>query len=192
MKKLFASSLVFISLGLSTFLNAQEFSLEGVKKTASNVTKEFESKIKKELKDAKREAGIKGMTDFCVTDSRKILEEINKKYAPKISVKRISLNNRNEKAKPEEKEIKILEAFDLIQKSDAYEPKQIVQIVDDNTYKIYSPIQMNSRDCKKCHGLENKVDKESKKRFSEVYKNNRGYGHKSGDIRGAVVVTVSK
>ncbi|WP_321469130.1 DUF3365 domain-containing protein [Halarcobacter sp.] len=192
MKKQFTAITIFILIGSLSFINAQELTLENVKQTASKVTKEFESKLKKELKNAKRAGGTKAMTDFCINDSKKIQKEINEKYGSKISIKRISLNNRNKKAKPEKNEIKILEAFDLIQKSDAYEPEQIVQVVDDNTYKIYSPIQMNSRDCKKCHGLDRKVDKEAKKRFSEVYKNDRGYGHKSGDIRGAVVVTVSK
>lgn len=192
MKRVFTVNLILLSLGFTSFANAQELSLEEVKSTASKITKEFESELKKELKDAKKAAGIKGMTDYCINDSKKVLEKINKKYGPKISLKRVSLNNRNEKAKPLDNEIKILKAFDLIQESDAYEPEQIVQISNDNEYKVYSPIQMNSRDCKKCHGLDNKVDKESKKRFSEVYKNNGGYGYKSGDIRGSIVVSISK
>lgn len=189
MKKILLGSLI-LSLGLNSF--AEDFSLEKVKELASNVTKEFESTLKKELKDAKKSNDTAGMTDYCINDSKKIVEKLNEKYGSKVSIKRISLNNRNEKAKADEKEKKILEAFDLIQKSDAYQPDNIIQIVDDNTYKVYSPIVMNSRDCKICHGLENKVDKESKKRFSDVYKNVNGYGYKSGDVRGAVVVTISK
>jgi len=177
---------------LSNNLSAQELTLQKVKKIASDVTKKFESQLKKELKNAKRSGGIDAMTEYCINDSKKILEKLNKKYNPKISIKRVSLNNRNEKAKPLDEEIKILKAFDLIQKSDAYEPKQIVQIVSENRYKVYSPITMNSRDCKKCHGVKNKINKKSQKRFFEVYKNKKGFGHKSGDIRGAVVVTISK
>ena len=185
-------NLIFVLFSGLFFINAKELTLEGVKETALKVTKEFEKRLKKELKNAKRVGGTKAMIDFCINDSKKIQEDINKKYGPNISIKRVSLNYRNEKAKPKDNEIKILKAFDLIQQSDAYEPEQIVQIVDDNKYKVYSAIQMNSRDCKKCHGLDKNVDKNTKKRFSEVYKNDRGYGHKSGDVRGAVVVTVSK
>lgn len=187
-------NILVVSLILSSFLfaNAEELSLEKVKEIALKATSEFNSKLKKELKSAKKTDGTRGMTNYCIDDSIKMLEEFDKKLGAKVSIKRISLNNRNEKSKALESETKILQSFDLIQKSDAYQPKQIVQIVDDNTYKVYSPIEMKSRDCKKCHGLEKKLDKESKKRFSEVYKNDNGYGYKSGEIRGALVVTISK
>ncbi|QKF80817.1 Tll0287-like domain-containing protein [Halarcobacter ebronensis] len=190
---IFKNSLIFLlSMLFVQNIYAQEVTLIEAKELAYKVTKEFESRLKRELKEAKKVNDTKGMTDYCINESKKVLEEINSKYGPKVSIKRVSLNNRNEKAKPENNEINILKAFDLIQKSDAYEPEQIVQVINDNTYKIYSPIEMNSRDCKKCHGLDSKVDKESKRRFSEVYKNDRGYGHKSGDIRGAVVITISR
>ena len=185
--------LLIFSLILSSFLFAQEeLTLEKVKEVASKATSELNSKLKKELKNAKRSGKTKAMTNFCIDDAPKIIEEIDKNYGSKVSIKRVSLNNRSEKAKALENEINILKAFALIQKSDAYQPKQIVQIVDDNTYKVYSPIEMKSRDCKKCHGLEKKVDKDSKKRFSDIYKNDDGYGYRSGEIRGAVVITISK
>jgi ABC-type transporter MlaC component len=168
LKKFLISGLI-LSISFSSF--AQEFTKESVQKLAHDVIKEYNSTLKKELKDAKK---------------------LNEKYAPKVSIKRISLNNRNEKAKADESEEKILKAFELIAKSDAYQPDEIVQVIDDNTFKVYSPITMNSRDCKKCHGVEKKVDKKSKDRFFEVYKNNNAYGYKSGDVRGAVVVTIFK
>ncbi|PLY05887.1 MAG: hypothetical protein C0625_11155 [Arcobacter sp.] len=186
--------LLIYSFILSSFLFASQdvLTLDKVKEVAFQATSELNSELKKELKEAKKSGKTKEMTSFCIDESAKLIEKIDKKYGSKVSIKRVSLNNRNEKSKAQENEINILKAFDLIQKSDAYQSKQIVQIVDDNTYKVYSPIEMKSRDCKKCHGLENKVDKDSKKRFSEVYKNNRGYGYKSGEIRGAVVITISK
>lgn len=189
MKKILLSSLVLLAL---VSLEAEELTLQKVKQIAEEATSKFNSQLKKELKKAKRANKTKGMTDYCINDSMKMLETYNKKLGSKIDIKRVSLNNRNEKAKALEDERKILQAFDLIQKSDAYLPKQIVQVVDDNTFKVYSPIEMKSRDCKKCHGIEKKVDKESKKRFSQVYKNNKAYGYKSAEVRGAVVVTISK
>ncbi|WP_072679660.1 DUF3365 domain-containing protein [Arcobacter sp. LA11] len=189
MKKLLVVSLTLLSF---LFVNAEELTLDKVKEVASKATSELNSKLKKELKKAKKADKTKGMTSFCIDESPKIIDEIDKKYGSKVSIKRVSLNNRSEKSKVLKDEINILKAFDLIQKSDAYQPKQIIQIVDENTYKVYSPVEMKSRDCKKCHGLEKKVDKDSKKRFSDVYKNDNGYGHKSGEIRGAVVITISK
>ena len=66
------------------------------------------------------------------------------------------------------------------------------KIIDEKTYKVYSPIEMKSRDCKKCHGLEEKIDKESRDNFTAAYKNNKAYGYKSGEIRGSVVISISK
>ena len=191
-KRLTLKKLILLGLFLSTCLFSQELTLEKVKEIASNASLELNSKIKKGLKKAKRKNGTEEMGNFCIDDSIKILEKLNKKLGSKVIVKRVSLNNRNKNSKALENEVAILKAFELIQQSDAYQPKQIVQIVDDNTYKVYSPIAMKSRDCKKCHGLEKKVDKELKKQFSKTYKNENGYGYKSGEIRGAVVVTVSK
>ena len=128
MKKLLIYGLILLSF---CFANAEELTLEKVKEIALKASSEVESVLKKELKKAKKDNGIKGMTDFCIDKSVKIIEEIDKKYGPKVSIKRISLNNRNEKAKPLTSETNILQSFDLIQKSDAYQPKQIVQIVDD-------------------------------------------------------------
>jgi len=188
--KNFLISGLILSISLSSF--AQEFTKQNAQKLAHNVIKEYNSTLKKELKDSKRAKRLEGMVDYCINDSKKVAKKLNEKYGPKVLVKRVSLNNRNEKAKAAQSEEKILKAFELIAKSDAYQPDEIVQIIDDNTFKIYSPITMNSRDCKKCHGVDKKVDKKSKDRFFEIYKNNNAYGYKSGDVRGAVVVTIFK
>lgn len=105
MKKILLGSLI-LSLGLNSF--AEDFSLEKVKELASNVTKEFESTLKKELKDAKKSNDTVGMTDYCINDSKKIVEKLNEKYGSKVSIKRISLNNRNEKQKLMKKRKKFL------------------------------------------------------------------------------------
>ncbi len=186
-------TLILTSLLLSStlFLQAQELSLEKVESIATKTSSDLDSKLKKELKKAKRANDLEGMTTFCVDESRKLIEQFNKELDSNISIKRVSLNSRNKKAEALKDEESILKAFELIQKSDAYLPKQIVQLVDENKYKVYTPIQMKSRDCKKCHGINNKVNIETKKRFTEVYKNDNGYGYKSGDVRGAYITTIS-
>ena len=184
--------LFVLLIGVCFVANAQELTLEKVKELAIKANLELNSTLKKELKNAKKIGKVKAMSDFCIKDSRKVIKKMDDKLGPNISIKRVSLNNRNEKSKALENEINILKAFDLIQQSDAYMPKQIVQIVDENTYKVYFAIAMKSRECKKCHGLDKKVDQDAKKRFFDVYKNNKAYGYKSGEIRGAVVVTISR
>lgn len=187
MKNILLTGLIAVS-----FLSAKDLTLEHVEQVGEKHISYVQGKIKKELKKAKRKNGIEGMADFCMNESVKLIEAYDKKLGNKVLVKRISLNSRNDNAKAKKEEIKILKAFDLIQEADAYQPKQIVQIIDDNTYKVYAPIKMSSRDCKKCHGLDKRVKKDLKKQFLSKYKNENGYGYKSGEIRGAVVVTIFK
>lgn len=177
---------------LSGVLYAKDLGLQKVQEVGLKHASAVQSKIKKGLKKAKRKDGLEGMASFCMDESSKIIQEYDKKLGNKISIKRVSLNNRGKNANASENEVKILNAFNLIQESDAYQPKQIVQIVDDTTYKVYAPIKMSSRDCKKCHGSSRRVKKDLKKQFLSKYNNENGYGYKSGEIRGAVVVTISK
>jgi len=67
-------------------------------------------------------------------------------------------------------------------------PKSIIQAKEDGSFKLYSPIVMNSRYCKKCHGDKKLVDPKIRKIFEKKYPNDKAYGFQIGDLRGAVVV----
>ncbi|WP_044416570.1 hypothetical protein [Halarcobacter anaerophilus] len=58
MKRIFLG-ILFLLFGFTNFLNAQELTLDEVKKKASTVIKEFESKLKKELKMQKEKVVLK-------------------------------------------------------------------------------------------------------------------------------------
>ena len=61
MKKLLIFGFI---LSLTYCVSAEELSLEKVKELALKASSEVESVLKKELKKIKKDAGIKGMTDF--------------------------------------------------------------------------------------------------------------------------------
>lgn len=137
------------------------------------------------------EKGVYLAAKFCAEESMEKIEKLNKKLGDNISIKRVSISNRNPASYPLKSEISIVKAFDLIEKSDAYMPKQIVQLVDDGIYKVYFPATMSSRSCKKCHGKADKIDKKTLAFFKDKYPNDKGLNFRSGQVRGAVVVTVN-
>jgi len=180
----------FVSAALFAAETQKELTHSEVEKIGAKAVRKLNTMLKTKIKDAKRKGGVRAIADFCINNSVEAIEKLDKELGDNIKIKRVSLKNRNPKAYPEENEIKILKAFELIQKSDAYLPKSIVQVIDEKTYKVYSPIVMKSRTCKKCHGPEKTIKKELKELFAKKYPNDKAYGYKSGEIRGAIVVTI--
>ncbi len=135
--------------------------------------------------------GVYLAAKFCAEESLESIKKLDKKLGADISIKRVSISNRNPASYPLKSEISILKAFDLIERSDAFMPKQVVQMVDYGIYKVYFPATMSSRSCKKCHGKANKIDKKTLAFFKEKYPNDKGLNFRSGQVRGAVIVTVN-
>jgi len=160
------------------------------KQKAKKTAHMFHELMKQNVKRRLNDEGVLSAAIFCAEDSYNMIKQFNKELGYDIDLKRISFNNRNPKSHPLEDEEKILKAFDLIEKSDAFLPKEIVQYVGDDIYKVYFPATMSSKSCKVCHGLKETIDPKIKKLFRKKYKEEKAYGFKSGQIRGAVVVTV--
>lgn len=188
MKNLFKLTIFFLIVLVN--LEGKEYTKEEAEILASKVVSEFNQELKVGFRDAKDKGGIEAMADFCINDSKKIFQNINTKYGNDVTIKRVSLNNRNENAKAVDKEINILKAFELIEKSNSYLPKYIVQMSGENNYNVFFPIEMDRKDCKKCHGVESKVDESIKQKFYKAYKNNSAFGYESGEVRGAFVVNI--
>jgi hypothetical protein len=157
---------------------------------AKHAVHELHTIMKQNVKSKFKEGGIEAAAKFCADESYEKIKELDKKLGKDISIKRVSLFNRNPESYPEKSEKSIVKAFTMIARSDAHLPKQIVQVVDYTTYKVYSPAVMASRNCKLCHGKKNKVDPKVQQLFEEKYPNDNAYGFGSGEVRGAIVVTV--
>ena len=142
------------------------------------------------VKTKYRQEGPLSAAKFCALESYSKIKEMNKKLGSNISIKRVSFFNRNPNAYPQKDEVNILKAFDLIERSAAYMPKEIVQAMGYDTYKVYFPATMSSKTCKKCHGEKSIVNPKIQKLFEDNYPYDKAYGFKSGEVRGAVVVTV--
>ena len=168
---------------------AQEYSVKEVQKIGGKISKEVQKTLKRKLKQAKKSGGLEAMAEYCAEKSLTDIDAIRRKYGKELSVRRVSLGHRNPKNAPKADEKKMLEAMDLLVKANAFLPKTIVQAHEDGSYKVYAPITLNSRTCKKCHGDKESIDPKIVKYFASKYKDDKGYGFHSGDLRGAIVVT---
>jgi hypothetical protein len=156
---------------------------------AKHVAHGFHSLMKNTMKKTLKECCILAAAKFCVNDSKKKLEEFNSKLEAGLSLKRISLKNRNKDAYPLKDEINIVKSFDLLEASSVYLPS-ITQVVGENKFKVYFPTTLSERTCKKCHGLEKDINPKVLRLIQHTYPNDKALNYKAGQVRGAVVVTV--
>ncbi len=183
-KKIYLLPLPFL---VTAFLFAKEYNLKEVQEIGNKVAKEVKKTLKHKVREAKKKGGLEAVAKYCMEESRKDIENIEKKYQD-IKVRRVSLHSRNSKNQAAKDEEDILRAFELLAKAGAYMPKSVVQADEEGGFKLYSPIVMNSRYCKKCHGDKSIVDPKLRKIFEKKYPNDKSYGFHIGDLRGAVVV----
>jgi len=179
-----------LALLFAGMVQAEEYSVKQVQEIGGKIAKEIQKTLKHKLKKAKKKGGIEAMAEYCAEKSLKDIDAIRQKYDKGLTVRRVSLGHRNPKNAPKsEDEEKMLKALDLLVKANAFLPKTIVQAHEDGSYKLYAPITLNSRTCKKCHGDKESIDPKIVKYFASKYKDDKGYGFHSGDLRGAIVVT---
>ena len=160
------------------------------KKQAETAAHALHTMMKSNVKKRLREGGILSAAKFCGEESYGKIRALSDELGPGLSIKRVSLLNRNPKSFPEEGERGIVKALDLMEQGNAYLPDAVVQLLDASTYKVYIPSTMSSRNCKKCHGSEKEIDPQVREYLKKRFPDDKAVGFRSGQVRGAVVVTV--
>jgi hypothetical protein len=188
MKKILLLSL--LSFSLFAQYDANEAPYNVALQKANHALHELHSMIRGNMKAEKQKGDILSTAQFCANKSYANIEELNQELEEGISIKRVSLANRNPKSYPEEDEKKVLEAFTLLADSLSYLPHEIVQLKEDGVYKIYFPSVMSSKNCKACHGVQDQTNLEVQQFMKKRYPNDKAFGFKTGQVRGAVIVTV--
>ncbi|MCK9161534.1 MAG: DUF3365 domain-containing protein [Arcobacteraceae bacterium] len=181
---------VIFTLLFIQFLFAASNAKDEAIATATDARHKLHDAIASKVNEKVLNSGLYDAAVFCVNDSYNNTKKLDESLGDNVSIKRVSLGNRNPNSYPQDDEKKILEAFALIESSSAYLPDQIVQVTDKGDYKVYFPATMSNKNCKLCHGVEANINKEVHSLFKEKYPNDKAYGFSSGEVRGAVVITI--
>ncbi len=189
MKNHSLSALLLASLLVPLGWGEDSLSLERIAHLGKETTDGLHHRLQKEI--AKHQAnGLVDMTDFCIHNAQAITQAYNRELGGGITVKRISLKNRNDVNKAASDEAPILEALELLSRSSAYLPEHVIQIDEHGSYKYYRPIVLTKRGCVACHGGPENIAREVRAMVAENYPNDKAIYYNRGDLRGAFVVEI--
>jgi len=170
--------------------NKQDDTLKSVKQTAKKSSKLLLKTLGSNMKKNMKAGGPMQALDFCSKEAYTLTEKVNKELPKGVSVKRITLKDRNPANQAQKDEAAVLEALAKLKSANVVLPKLVVQKVDANTYKVYKPLVINKKVCLKCHGdIQNK---QLKAEIEKRYPADKATHYKMGDLRGAVVTTIKQ
>jgi PBP1b-binding outer membrane lipoprotein LpoB len=178
---------LFLSSCTSSHTTLQPQEKKEVKKTAIKAIKYLGKTLQRNLKKVIKSHGIAGGANFCSKRASIIETKINKKLKKGITIKRISLKNRNTNNYPKNSdEIQILKQFEKNKSK-----KLIIKKIKNNHYKVYKPIYMGGK-CLACHGDSQSRHKQAYYIIKDHYPKDKAINYKKGDFRGAFLVEIIK
>ena len=178
--------LSLLALLLTTALCANETPqnvIDTGDKVSQSLIKQLGSKLKHELQTN----GLLPAAIFCNENAYILTEEVNLHQIEGVSVKRISLKERNPANIPTVDEKEVLESMQKLLKEKKL-PKYLVKKTE-ASYKYYKPLVIKKEVCLKCHGDISK-NKELTSFMQEHYPQDKATGYKMNDLRGAILVEI--
>lgn len=177
----------------SALLNAQMLTPQDKEYTnivanGKAATKLLLETLQKNMQEHMKQGGVMGALSFCSNEAYALTEKVNSQLPEGISTKRISMKYRNPANEPQNDEAKILNFFEKNQNA---LPEFEVEKVDEHTYKFYKPLTINKPVCLVCH-CDLATNPALQKAITQKYPNDKAFGYKMNDLRGAVVVTIKR
>lgn len=186
MKKTFISLVTLLSFINIAYANDNE-----LLKKSKSASKSLLGTLKTQLTQAMKKGDTKKAVVVCSSIAQNIAKDVSKKN--NLSIKRVSLKNRNINGKPDAYEEKNLKIFNELNKNGkitpTYEVFETVVEKDKKSFRYMKPI-ITGKTCLQCHGNPEQIKPEVKKILKEKYPHDTALGYKEGDIRGAVSVKV--
>ncbi len=173
---------------LSSILCAQDIPQKVIdtgEKVSQELMKTLSSKLQYEIK----ENGLIQAAAFCNINALTLTEEVNLHQVQGVSIRRISLKERNAANTPSADEKKVLESMqNMLEKKQL--PPYLVEH-EGKRYKYYKPLVIKKEACLKCHG-DISTNPELSQFMKEHYPFDKAQGYKMGDLRGAMVVEITQ
>ncbi len=179
---------LLLSLFLSSLLLSEE-TPKNIIDAGDKLSKELLSKLGSKLVHEVKTNGLLSAAEFCNSNALTLTEEVNLHQVEGISVKRISLQERNSANKAKADEAAVLESMqEMLEKNTL--PAYVIT-KEAKTYKYYKPLIIKKDLCLKCHGDISK-NSELNQFILEAYPEDKATGYKMGDLRGAVLVEIKE
>lgn len=160
---------------------AEQYTIKGVE-IAQTTAKKLGSALVEKMKDG----GVKEAVPFCNTTALPITEEMANKF--NVDIKRTSHLLRNEKNKPNEEEVLVLNNYSKLFANNK-KMKPVVEIDKSGNPHFYAPILLQKK-CLTCHGeIGIDVTKKSDSIIESYYPKDLATGFKEGDLRGIWSIT---
>lgn len=177
----------------SVLLNAQTLTPQdqeyaNVVASGKSATKLLLETLQKNMQEHMKQGGVMGALSFCSNEAYTLTDKVNSQLPKGISTKRVSMKYRNPANEPQSDEVKVLNSFE---KNNNNLPEFEVEKVDEHTYKFYKPLTINKPVCLVCHG-DLTSNPALQKAIAQKYPNDKAFGYKMNDLRGAVVVTIKR
>lgn len=161
--------------------------IDAEKQRSMEVVKAFTNSLQAELKKGMKEGGPTNAVSVCNIKADVIARDVSQKQG--LTIKRVSLKNRNPDNAPNEWQKKVLEDFE--QRKLSGEPMAQITYTDvaetgtGTQFRFMKAIPTKAI-CILCHG-EN-IGAEVKEKLDRLYPDDKARGFRPGDIRGAFVV----
>lgn len=133
--------------------------------------------------------GPVGALRFCSQNALLLTDQAAKESG--VSIKRVSLKNRNPANSASAEEQTVLNGWEKMQHSGQPLPAYEIKHIAVGEYTYYKPIVINNEACLKCHG-DIAADSPLGKEIKAIYAEDKATGYTMGDLRGMIVITLPK
>jgi hypothetical protein len=169
--------------------SAQEESVASALRHARQLADELLDKVRRLLLTELEKGGYEGAVRVCSEVAQGIPREIEARTG--ASIRRVSVRYRNPKNAPDEYERRKLEEFERQHRARVL-PDESAEVVreEGRTYLRYMRPILVGPLCITCHGPKDALPSSVRAILAEKYPDDRATGYRSGDVRGAVSVTL--
>lgn len=181
-------SLILLSF-ISSLLLAEPLSQEAAIQKGSAASAALLQKLGGELKRQMQTGGPMAALRFCSQNALLLTDQVAKESG--VSIKRVSLKNRNPANAASAEEQIVLNGWEKLQQSGQPLPAYEIKYLGVGEYTYYTPIVINNEACLKCHG-DIAADSPLEKEIKAAYAEDKATGYTMGGLRGMIVIMLSK
>lgn len=143
------------------------------------------------LQKAIQEKGPEGAVSFCNVEALGITKEVADKY--KVTIKRVSVKNRNPKNVPNEKEKELLDAYAYNSENKIENQANIQKIEDGQVLLFTKAITIPNGLCLNCHGQPGKdIQEGTAEKINNLYPDDKAINYQVDDLRGMWSIAMPK